>query len=56
MVGYDQQPEFPITAPTQRTMIQRIEYEIRYGSSALRRGVEAEGMAGDWAEGGKAKL
>lgn len=54
-MGYDQTPEFALMAPTQHTMIERIEYEIRHGSGALRRAVEAEGMASDWVEE-KAKL
>ena len=55
MVGYDQKPTFELYAPKQRSMTQRVEWEIRNGAGALRRGVEAEGLLGDWLEE-KAKL
>jgi hypothetical protein len=55
MVGYDQKPTFELYAPKQRSMTQRIEWEIRNGAGALRRGVEAEGLLSDWIED-KAKL
>ena len=55
MVGYDQKPEFAMTAPTQKTMVERIEYEVRHGSGRLRRAIEAEGMSEDWVDP-KAKL
>ncbi|WWC59589.1 uncharacterized protein I303_102146 [Kwoniella dejecticola CBS 10117] len=47
-VGFDQQPDFPINAPGQKTMIQRITHEIRHGEGPLRRAVEAEGLWDDW--------
>ena len=57
MVGYDQEPEFPILAPGQKSVPERIEFEIRHGSGPLRRAVEAEGFAKEWAENErKAKL
>lgn len=55
MVGYDQEPTFERIAPGQRSMTSRIEWEIRNGSGALRRAVEADGILGDWIED-KAKL
>ena len=55
MVGYDQEPTFERLAPGQRSMTERIEWEIRNGAGALRRAVEADGLLGDWVEE-KAKL
>ena len=55
MVGYDQEPTFERLASGQRSMTERIEWEIRNGAGALRRAVEADGLLGDWVEG-KAKL
>lgn len=55
MVGYDQEPTFERLAPGQRSMTERIEWEIRNGAGALRRAVEADGLLGDWMED-KAKL
>jgi len=55
MVGYDQEPTFERLAPDQRSMAERIEWEIRNGAGALRRAVEADGLLSDWVED-KAKL
>jgi coenzyme A diphosphatase NUDT7 len=55
MVGYDQEPTFERLAPGQRSMTERIEWEIRNGAGALRRAVEADGLLSDWVED-KAKL
>jgi len=55
MVGYDQEPTFERLAPGQRSMTERIEWEIRNGQGALRRAVEADGLLSDWVED-KAKL
>lgn len=55
MVGYDQRPDFPVFAPGQHTVQERIEWEVINGAGPLRRAIEAEGMLGDWDEA-KAKL
>ena len=55
MVGYDQEPTFERLAPGQRSMTERIEWEIRNGPGGLRRAVEADGLLSDWVED-KAKL
>jgi hypothetical protein len=55
MIGYEQDPTFERFAPGQRSMTERIEWEIRHGSGQLRRAVEADGLLGDWVED-KAKL
>jgi coenzyme A diphosphatase NUDT7 len=55
MVGYDQEPTFERLAPGQRSMTERIEWEIRHGAGSLRRAVETDGLLDDWAED-KAKL
>ena len=56
-IGYDQQPEFEIRAPGQRTMSERLEWEIRNSNGPLRRAVEAEGLMEDWTDDkDKAKL
>ncbi|WVO16635.1 hypothetical protein L204_104314 [Cryptococcus depauperatus] len=56
-IGFDQCPDFNIHAPGQKSMEERLEYEIRHTSSALRRAVEAEGLINDWVPSeAKAKL
>ncbi|RSH92271.1 hypothetical protein EHS25_008686 [Saitozyma podzolica] len=55
MVGYDQRPDFPVFAPGQHTVQERIEWEVTNGAGPLRRAIEAEGMLSDWDEA-KAKL
>jgi len=47
-VGYDQQPAFQIMAPGQKSMDERIEWEIRHGAGPLRRAVIAEGLLDEW--------
>nr|XP_031858243.1 uncharacterized protein CI109_006386 [Kwoniella shandongensis]KAA5525315.1 hypothetical protein CI109_006386 [Kwoniella shandongensis] len=60
-IGYDQPPSFQLLAPGQKTMQERIEWEVRnpIGTGVLRRAVEAEGLWDDWKdssqEGVKAK-
>lgn len=45
-------------APGQRSMEERIEFEIRHVQSPLRRALEAEELCNEWREDGemKAKL
>ncbi|KAL7419312.1 8-oxo-dGTP diphosphatase [Cryptotrichosporon argae] len=50
-VGYARPPSFPLLAPGQRTMRQRIADDVRAPNSALRRAVEDEGMLGAWLGG-----
>lgn len=50
MIGFDQEPTFERFAPGQRNMRERIEWEIRHGSGALRRAIETDGLMGDWAK------
>ena len=55
MVGFDESPTFVVKAPGQRTVEQRIIWEIRHGVGPLRRAIEAEGLWGEWKDD-KAKL
>jgi len=48
VIGYDQQPAFPIMAPGQKSMEERIKWEIRHGAGRLRRAIEAEGLWEEW--------
>ncbi|OCF58704.1 hypothetical protein L486_03194 [Kwoniella mangroviensis CBS 10435] len=47
-IGYDQQPDFPVCAPGQKSMSERIIYEIRSEEGPLRRALESEGLWDDW--------
>nr|XP_019008371.1 uncharacterized protein I206_06930 [Kwoniella pini CBS 10737]OCF47152.1 hypothetical protein I206_06930 [Kwoniella pini CBS 10737] len=47
-IGYDQFPDFPFHAPGQKSMTERILYEIRHVEGPLRRAVEVEGLWDDW--------
>ncbi|OWZ28460.1 hypothetical protein C347_05667 [Cryptococcus neoformans AD2-60a] len=57
-VAYNQCPDFPVMAPGQRSMEERIEFEIRHIQSPLRRALEAEELCDEWGknEEVKAKL
>ncbi|WVW78312.1 hypothetical protein I302_100266 [Kwoniella bestiolae CBS 10118] len=47
-IGYDHPPDFPITAPGQKSMMERIILDVRHGEGPLRRAVDAEGLWDDW--------
>lgn len=57
-MAYNRFPDFPVMAPGQRSMEERIEFEIRHVQSPLRRALEAEELCNEWREDGemKAKL
>lgn len=50
IVGYAQQPDFQLLAPGQRTMAERIEWEMSRspGEGVLRKAIELEGLENDW--------
>ena len=54
-VGYAEEPRFEVMAPGQKTMGERIVWEVRYGGGPLRRAIEAEGLWDEWRED-RAKL
>ena len=55
MVGFAQDPSFQVLASGQKSIADRILWEIRHGSGPLRRAVEAENLWDDWKDE-KAKL
>jgi hypothetical protein len=54
-IGYNTEPPFPITAPGQLPMDERIAYEMKR-SGALHRAVVAEGLSVVWGINEKAKI
>ena len=55
MVGFAQQPTFEVKAPGQKSVEERMLWEVRHGAGPLRRAIEAEGLWDDWKEE-KAKM
>jgi len=55
MVGFAQNPTFDLRAPGQKSMEERMVWEVRQGAGPLRRAIEAEGLWDEWKED-KAKL
>ncbi|WWC86800.1 uncharacterized protein L201_001679 [Kwoniella dendrophila CBS 6074] len=48
MLGYDQKPDFPIHAPGQESMKDRILYDVGHGQGPLKRAIDIEGLWDDW--------